>query len=70
MNTYFYCIQLHMMSELGHLTQANELIPTDAGSPQQFVSPCLTFREASLHKACSLGTRVAVYNSVLSTMNH
>lgn len=29
MNIYSYYIQLHIISELGHLTQANELIPTD-----------------------------------------
>lgn len=28
MNIYSYYIQLHIVSELGHLSQANELIPT------------------------------------------
>lgn len=68
MNIYSY-IQLHIMSELGHLAQAMSSYPqTDAGSSQQLVTPCFTSREASLHNPHCI--RVADCISVLTTMKH
>lgn len=71
MNIYSYYIQLHITSELGHLTQANELVPTDRCRFSTATRhSCLTLREASLHNPHSLGMRVADYISVLTTMKH